>query len=39
VARATTYSGKVVRMVQVFSDEGLAVYAEHFFSDKGKKSE
>lgn len=29
VARATTYSGKVDRMVHVFSDEGLAEYAEH----------
>lgn len=29
VARATTYSGKVVRIVHVVSDEGLAVYAEH----------
>jgi hypothetical protein len=29
VARATTYSGKVVRIVHVFSDVGLAVNAEH----------
>jgi len=29
VARATIYSGKVDRMVHVFSDEGLAEYAEH----------
>jgi len=29
VARATTYSGKVVRIVHVFSDEALAEYAEH----------
>lgn len=29
VARATTYSGKVARMVHVVSDEALAVYAEH----------
>lgn len=29
VARATTYSGNVVRMVHVFSDAALAVYAEH----------
>jgi hypothetical protein len=37
VARATTYSGKVARIVQVFSDEGLAEYAEHCFMDKGEK--
>lgn len=29
VARATTYSGKVVRMVHVFFDASLAVYAAH----------
>jgi hypothetical protein len=29
VARATTYSGNVVRMDHVFSDAALAVYAEH----------
>lgn len=29
VASATTYSGNVVRMVQVDSDEALAEYAEH----------
>lgn len=29
VARATTYSGKVARMVHVVSDEALAEYAEH----------
>lgn len=29
VARATTYSGKVVRIVHVFSEEALAEYAEH----------
>jgi len=36
VARATTYSGKVVRMVHVFSDAGLAEYAEHCFWTKGE---
>lgn len=30
VARATTYSGKVARIVHVFSDEALAEYAEHW---------
>lgn len=30
VARATTYSGKVVRIVQVFSEAALAVNAEHY---------
>ena len=30
VARATTYSGKVARMVHVVSDEALAEYAEHW---------
>lgn len=29
VARATTYSGNVVRIVHVFSEEALAEYAEH----------
>lgn len=29
VARATTYSGKVERIVQVVSEEALAAYAEH----------
>lgn len=29
VARATTYSGNVVRIVHVFSEEELAEYAEH----------
>lgn len=29
VARATTYSGKVVRIVHVFSDVSFAKYAEH----------
>lgn len=29
VARATTYSGNVARMVQVFSEEAPAEYAEH----------
>jgi hypothetical protein len=29
VARATTYSGKVARIVHVFSEEALAVNAEH----------
>jgi hypothetical protein len=29
VARATTYSGNVARMVQVFSEEAFARYAEH----------
>ena len=28
VARVTTYSGKVVRMDHIVSDEALAVYAE-----------
>lgn len=32
VARATTYSGKVARMVHVVSAEGLAAYAEHWKS-------
>ena len=36
VASATTYSGKVARMVHVFSDEGLAKYAEHCYQDKWK---
>lgn len=39
VASATTYSGKVVRMVHVFSDEGLAENAEHWFEDNGGKKE
>lgn len=30
VARATTYSGKVVRIVHVVSEEALAEYAEHY---------
>ena len=30
MARATTYSGKVVRIVHVFSDEAFAVNAEHY---------
>lgn len=30
VARATTYSGNVVRIVHVFSDEALVVNAEHY---------
>lgn len=30
VARATTYSGNVVRIVQVVSDAAFAVYAEHW---------
>lgn len=30
VARATTYSGKVARIVQVVSEEALAEYAEHW---------
>lgn len=34
VARATTYSGKVVRIVHVFSDEAFAVYAEHYSTRK-----
>ena len=34
-----TYSGKVVRMVHVFSDEGLAENAEHWFEDNGGKKE
>jgi hypothetical protein len=29
VARTTTYSGNVARMVQVFSEEAFARYAEH----------
>lgn len=29
VARATAYSGKVVRILHVVSDEGFAEYAEH----------
>lgn len=29
VARATTYSGKVARIVHVFSEEALAEYAAH----------
>jgi hypothetical protein len=38
VARATTYSGKVDRMVHVFSDEGLAEYAEHCEVQRGQKT-
>jgi len=34
VARATIYSGKVARIVHVFSDEGLAEYAEHWTKNK-----
>lgn len=30
VARATTYSGKAVRIVQVVSDEAGAPYASHW---------
>ena len=29
VARATTYSGNVTRIVHVFSEEAFARYAEH----------
>lgn len=38
VARATTYSGKVVRIVHVFSDEALAVYAEHCIQRENKET-
>lgn len=34
VARATTYSGKEVRIVHVVSDEALAEYAEHWRNGK-----
>lgn len=34
VARATTYSGKVARIVHVVSAEGLAEYAEHWKSTR-----
>lgn len=34
VARATTYSGKVARIVQVVSEEALAEYAEHWYNGR-----
>lgn len=37
VARATTYSGKVVRIVHVFSDESLAEYAEHCRDNRSQR--
>lgn len=37
VARATTYSGKVVRIVHVFSDEGEAAKAEHCKQKRKKR--
>lgn len=39
VASATIYSGNVVRMVQVVSDEAGAVYAEHWKQKRRKKNE
>ena len=39
VASATTYSGKVVRMVHVFSDDALAEQAEHWLQDNAKEDE
>ena len=38
VERATTYSGKVARIVHVVSDAGLAEYAEHW-NQKNKYTE
>lgn len=39
VARATTYSGNVVRWVHVFSDEAGAVYAEHFYKKERERNQ